>query len=107
MAREINDADWQVEVLESDVPVLIDIHSTHCSPCRALGPVIDRLASEFEGRAKVVKLNTENNTEIAGSLRVTAVPTVVVFREGQELNRLVGLRSEASYRQLLEQAGAS
>jgi thioredoxin 1 len=107
MAREINDSDWQAEVLESQVPVLVDVHSTRCPPCRVLGPVIDRLASEYAGRAKVVKLNTENNIEVAGSLKVTAVPTVVVFREGQELSRLVGLRPEAAYRELLHQAGVS
>lgn len=107
MAREINDTDWQAEVLESQVPVLVDIHSTHCPPCRVLGPVIDKLATEYEGRAKVVKLNTTHNTEVAGTLRVTAVPTVVLFHEGQEQSRLVGLRPEAAYRQLLEQAGVS
>lgn len=107
MAREIHDADWQTEVLDSPVPVLVDIHSTHCGPCRALAPVIEKLSADYEGRARVVKLNTDDNTEVAGSLRVTAVPTVVVFHEGHEVSRLVGLRPEATYRKLLQDAGVS
>src|SRR5581483_3493348 len=92
MAREIHDADWEAEVLQSNVPVLVDVHSTRCGPCRALAPVIDKLAAGYEGRAKVVKINTDENTEIANTLRISAVPTVLVFRDGRETNRLIGLR---------------
>lgn len=89
------------------MPVLVDIHSTHCGPCRTLAPLIDKLSSDYEGRAKVVKLNTDQNTDVAGSLRVTAVPTVLLFHEGQEVSRLVGLRPEATYRKLLQDVGVS
>jgi thioredoxin 1 len=107
MTQEINDAAWDSEVLQSSLPVLVDVHSTHCSPCRALAPVIDKLASDFEGRAKVVKLNTDHNQEVAGSLKVSAVPTVLLFEHGREVGRLVGLRPEPAYRKLLEAAGVS
>jgi thioredoxin 1 len=107
MAREITDRDWEAEVVNSQVPVLVDVYSTHCPPCRALAPVIETLASAYDGRAKVVKLNTDENTEVAGGLRVTAVPTVLVFSEGKERGRLVGLRPEAAYRKLLESAGVA
>lgn len=104
MTQEINDAGWEDEVLRSTLPVLVDVYSTHCPPCGSLAPVVDKLAAEYSGRAKVVKLNTETNTEVASSLGVTAVPTVLAFRQGQEVGRLVGLRPEASYRKLLELA---
>ncbi len=69
--------------------------------------MIEKLAGEYEGRAKVMKLNTDHNTEVASGLRVTAVPTVLAFKDGREVSRLVGLRPEASYRKLLEAAGVS
>jgi thioredoxin 1 len=105
MLPDLKAADWDTAVLESTLPVLVDVYSTHCPPCRALGPIIDGLATEFEGRAKVVKLNTEDNTEAAVSLHVSSVPTVLAFRNGKEIGRLIGLRPAAAYRQLLEQAG--
>ena len=85
--------------------MLVDLYSTYCGPCRALAPLIDRLAGEFEGRAKVVKINTAEGAEIAAALAITSVPTVLAFRGGQEVGRLVGLRPESAYRKLLEQAG--
>ena len=105
MAQELRVADWEAEVLRSPIPVLVDLYSTHCGPCRALAPLIDRLAGEYEGMAKVLKLNTAEGTEIAVGLGITSVPTVVAFRGGNEVGRLVGLRPEQQYRRLLEQAG--
>ena len=106
MAREINQSEFQSEVAGSPVPVLLDVYGEHCGPCRQLAPTIDRLAGEFEGRARVLKVDAGANHELAGSLSVSAVPTVVAFRNGQEVGRLVGLRPESAYRKLLEAAGA-
>jgi thioredoxin 1 len=107
MAREIMSPDWEAEVVQSTVPVLVDVFGTYCPPCRALAPTLDRLASEYEGRAKIVKLDVEADRELAGGLHVTSVPTVIAFRDGQEVGRLVGLRSEGAYRKLLVDAGTS
>jgi thioredoxin 1 len=107
MAKEIRSTEWQAEVVESTVPVLVDVFGTYCPPCRALAPTIDRLAMEYEGRAKVVKLDVEADRDLAGGLHVTSVPTVIAFRDGKESGRLVGLRPEGAYRQLLEAAGVS
>ncbi len=106
MSREIRDSEWQNEVLDSKLPVLVDVYSSYCGPCRMLAPTIERLSTEFEGRAQVVKLNTHNGTEVAASLGVTAVPTVLAFQDGREVGRIVGFRPEAAYRELLGQAGA-
>jgi thioredoxin 1 len=106
MAREISQAEYESEVVGSPVPVLLDVYGEDCGPCRQLAPVIDRLAAAYEGRARVLKVEAGANRELAGGLAVSAVPTVVAFRDGREVGRLVGLRPESAYRKLLEAAGA-
>ena len=91
MAREINAAEYEAEVIGSSVPVLLDVYGEHCPPCRQLAPTIDKLATQYEGRAKVLKVESGANPELAGGLAVSAVPTVVAFRDGKEVGRLVGL----------------
>jgi thioredoxin 1 len=105
MTREINATQYEAEVTGSPVPVLLDVYGEHCPPCRQLAPTIDRLAAHYVGRAKVLKVESGANRELAGALAVSAVPTVVAFRDGKEVGRLVGLRSESAYRKLLESAG--
>jgi thioredoxin 1 len=107
MAKEIGSSEWQAEVVQSAVPVLVDVFGTYCPPCRALAPTLDKLATEYEGRAKVVKVDVEADRELSGGLHVTSVPTVIAFRDGKELGRLVGLRPEGAYRKLLVDAGVS
>ena len=107
MSKEIRSTEWETEVVQSAVPVLVDVFGTYCPPCRALAPTLDKLAAEYEGRAKVVKLDVEADRELAGGLHVTSVPTVIAFRDGRESGRLVGLRPEGAYRMLLGEAGVS
>jgi thioredoxin 1 len=107
MAREIHTAEYEVEVLESSVPVLLDIYGEYCPPCRQLAPVIQKLAVEYEGRAKVLQIEAGANAELAGRLGVSSVPAVIAYHGGREVGRLIGLRPEASYRKLLETAGVS
>jgi thioredoxin 1 len=106
MAREISQAEYESEVVGSPVPVLLDVYGEDCGPCRQLAPVIDRLAAAYEGRARVLKVEAGANRELAGGLAVSSVPTVLAFRDGREVGRLVGLRAESAYRKLLEEAGA-
>ena len=107
MAREINSDAYEAEVLGSSVPVLLDVYGAHCPPCRQLAPVIDKLAAQYEGRAKVLKIEAGANRELAGSLAISSVPTVLAFQDGREVSRLVGLRPESAYRKLLGAAGVS
>ena len=107
MAREINQSEFESEVAGSTVPVLLDIYGEHCGPCRQLAPTLDKLAGEYEGRARVLKVEAGANRDLAGGLAVSSVPTVVAFRGGEEVGRLVGLRPESAYRKLLESAGVS
>jgi thioredoxin 1 len=107
MAQAINAAEYEAEVLGSPVPVLLDVYGDHCPPCRQLAPVIEKLAAEYEGRARVLKLEAGANRELAGSLGISSVPTVLAFQNGREVSRLVGLRPESAYRKLLSAAGVS
>lgn len=90
--REFTDANWKQEVLSSDQPVVVDFWAEWCGPCRLLAPVIDGLADEYTGKVKVGKLNTENNSQTAIDLRISAIPTVLIFKGGQEHKRFVGFK---------------
>lgn len=104
---EFTDANWKSEVLESAVPVLVDFWAPWCGPCRMLAPTIEKLAAEYQGKAKIGKMNTDENQETPGGLRISAIPTVLVFKNGQEFDRLVGVSPESRFRDSLSKAGVS
>jgi thioredoxin 1 len=105
MTREISQSEYEAEVLGSPLPVLLDVYGEHCGPCRQLAPMIEKLAGEYEGRARVLKVEAGANRELAGGLAISSVPTVVAYRGGREVDRLVGVRPESAYCKLLEAAG--
>jgi len=104
---EFTDANWKSEVLESSVPVVVDFWAPWCGPCRQLAPTIEKLATEFEGKVKIGKMNTDENQDTPGGLRISAIPTVLVFQSGKEVDRLVGVNSESKFRSSLEKLGVS
>src|SRR5215203_1282586 len=87
------DADFEGAVLKSDVPVLVDFGATWCGPCKALAPIVDKIADEFQGRVKVVTVDIDDCTEITKKYGVKSVPTVVVFKGGEKKAQSVGLTS--------------
>jgi thioredoxin 1 len=89
------------EVLQSDIPVLVDFWATWCGPCRMIAPVIDQLAAEYAGRVKVGKINVDEQPELAVQFGIVSIPTVKVFRGGQCTASLVGLRSKAELEALI------
>ena len=105
--KEFTDANWTSEVLDSTIPVVVDFWAPWCGPCRTLGPTIEKLANEYDGRVKIGKMNTDENMETPGSLRITAIPTVLVFQGGQEVDRLVGVNPETKFRASLDRLVAS
>lgn len=90
--RTFTDANFETEVLKSEVPVLVDVWAEWCAPCRMLGPTIDAVADEYAGRVKVGKLDMDDNQELALRYGVQAIPTMLIFQNGKELGRMVGLK---------------
>jgi thioredoxin 1 len=88
---EFTDANFQTDVLESDQPVLVDFWAPWCGPCRMLAPTIDQIGEEYAGRARVGKLNTDDNPRVASEYQVSAIPTVLLFKNGQPVKKFVGV----------------
>jgi thioredoxin 1 len=91
---EFTDANFQKDVLESGVPVLVDFWAEWCGPCRAIGPTVDEVANDFAGRAKVGKVNVDNSREVAMKYGIQSIPTILVIKNGQIHKKLVGLVSK-------------
>jgi thioredoxin 1 len=89
-ARAVTDGEFKAEVLESGIPVLVDFWATWCGPCQVMGPVIDALAGEYEGRVKILKLNVDENPQTPSQYGVRGIPTLIIFKNGAESGRLVG-----------------
>lgn len=90
MATEITDSNFEAEVLKSSIPVLVDFWAPWCGPCRALTPTIEQLATEYAGKIKVVKLNTDENPESAVKFRINSIPNLIFFKDGKPVDQLVG-----------------
>jgi thioredoxin 1 len=95
---------FEQEVLGSDVPVLVDFWAEWCGPCKAIGPSIEQLASEYEGKAKVYNIDVDANGEIAMKYGIMSIPALVVFKGGKEVDRMVGAAPKAQIAQLIERA---
>ena len=90
------DDSFKAEVMESSLPVLVDFYSDHCGPCRQLAPMLEDLAEELQGRAKIVKVNVYENPGLSLDHGISAIPSLIVFRDGEEIRRLVGMQSRES-----------
>ncbi len=93
---------FSTEVLQSSVPVLVDFWAEWCAPCVALGPTIDQLADEYKGKVKVGKLNVSEEERLAAQYGVHSIPTVLLFRDGQPVQRVVGQRQKPDYKKILD-----
>jgi thioredoxin 1 len=98
----ITDAAFEQEVLRSEMPVLVDFWAPWCGPCHMVAPVLDKLAREYAGRLKVVKVNVDENTHYAGLFSVQGIPTLLLVRDGRVVNRLVGAQPEPILRAQVE-----
>ena len=94
MELKLSSENFKEEVLNSEKPVLVDFYADWCGPCNAMAPVIEELAKELEGKAKVGKVNVDENSDIAVEYNVMSIPTLIIFKNGKEEKRLVGLRDK-------------
>ena len=102
MALEITDATFEETVLKSDKPVLVDFWAAWCGPCRMVGPIIEEISGEYEGKAVVGKVDVDANQEFAAKYGVRNIPTVLVFKDGEIVDRKVGVAPKNSYTEAIE-----
>jgi thioredoxin 1 len=97
----VTDASFEQEVKKSAVPVLVDFWAPWCGPCRALAPVVEELAGEYDGKVKVVKVNTDESLETAQNYHISGIPTLIVFKNGEPVEQLVGNHKKSTLTEVL------
>lgn len=95
-AIDVSDANFETEVLNSDTPVVVDFWATWCGPCRKLSPILDDIATEFGDKVKFVKVNTDDNIKTAKDYAISGLPSLLVFKDGKAVERLVGLMPKSA-----------
>lgn len=98
----VSEAEFETEILEARVPVLVDFYADWCGPCRAIAPVMDRLAATYAGRAKIVKINVDEEPALAGTFNVRSIPSLMFFVNGQLVARTEGAPQSAAISQALD-----
>ena len=99
---EFTDGNFQSEVIEADQPVLVDFWAPWCGPCKMLAPTIEELASDYDGRARVGKMNTDENPQTATTHQISAIPTVMLFKGGEIVERFVGITPKEKFSKALD-----
>jgi thioredoxin 1 len=90
MAHNITDDEFKKEVLESDLPVLVDFWAEWCGPCKMLGPILEEISKDLEGKVKICKMDVDNNPNIPSSLNIRGIPTMILFKNGEQIATKVG-----------------
>ena len=93
---ELNDSTFEAEVVNSSTPVLVDFWATWCGPCRKLGPVVDEIAESYDGKVKFVKVNVEESLETAKRYSISGLPSLLVFKNGEAVERMAGLMPKST-----------
>ena len=99
---EFTDTNFKAEVLESRIPVLLDFWAEWCGPCKAISPIIEELASELDGKAKIGKVNVDENPEITNNFNILNIPTLILVKDGEEAERIVGMNPKAEILKKME-----
>jgi thioredoxin 1 len=102
--QEFTDSNFDSEVVGSQVPVLVDFWAEWCQPCRMLAPTIDQLASEYQGKVKIGKVDTDSNREVAVKYGISAIPTIILFKGGKVHKKFVGLTPKDQFKSALDEA---
>jgi thioredoxin 1 len=101
---QVNNASWEKEVLQSQLPVFVDFWAEWCGPCRMVGPAVEHLSKTLEGKVKTVKLNVDENQEIAVKYGIHSIPSLLLFKDGKEIARTVGAAPKEAYQKFIEES---
>jgi thioredoxin 1 len=101
-ATNVTDSSFKEDVLDSEVPVLVDFWAPWCGPCRMVAPVVEEIATQYEGQIKVVKVNTDENPQIASQYGIRSIPTLMIFKDGQKVDMVVGAVPKTTLSNTLE-----
>lgn len=107
MATEVTDAKFAEDVLQSPIPVLVDFWAPWCGPCRAIAPVIDELSAEYEGKLSILKMNVDENPATPGKYGIRAIPTLILFKNGQVVEQVTGAVSKSNLKDIIAQKALS
>ena len=102
MAKEFNDANFQTDVLASDKLTVVDFWAEWCGPCRAIGPVIEELSKEYDGKVNVGKVNVDNNPQVSMNYGITSIPAILFIKNGQVVDKLVGAQPKGNFVKKIE-----
>ena len=103
MALNINDNEFKKEVIESNIPVLVDFWAPWCGPCRMIAPTIEEISNEYEGKIKVVKINTDENPQTASEYQISAIPTLLFFKSGKVVKEIVGVVPKEEIKKIIDE----
>ena len=101
-ALKVEDATWDADVMKASELVMVDFWAVWCGPCQMVAPIIEDLAKEYAGKIKVRKLNTDENPEVAGRYQVMSIPTILFFKNGQAVEKLVGARPKRQFKEMID-----
>lgn len=102
--HNVGDSEFEQQILKSDVPALVDFWAAWCGPCRTVGPVVEELAQEYAGRVKVAKVNVDENKDTPAKYEVRGIPTLMMFKNGVEVDRIVGAHPKNRIKEMIDKA---